>query len=281
MKYLHADVFSNKSLQGNGLTIIFTDSNDTNQLQEIAKEFKQFETVFIYGKEAGYYPIRIFTVDEELDFAGHPILGAAAAVLKETGSLDSRIKFKTGNRIVENRARCHKGYYSVIMNQGQPDYKEVVSQKSIDTIVRSLNLVKSELSETLPMEVVSTGLDYLIIPVKDEESLAKSRILTDDFEEQLRAVSAKFVYLVNPQTMECRTWDNQGLVEDVATGSAAGPLCAYLIRQGKLGIGEKVRIRQGKYAGRPSEITAWMDTETSDIHIEGDVKILVEGELNL
>jgi trans-2,3-dihydro-3-hydroxyanthranilate isomerase len=83
MKYLHADVFSNKSLKGNGLTIIYTENNNTDDLQKIAFEFKQFETVFIYEKFNDFYPIRIFTVEEELDFAGHPILGASAAVLKE------------------------------------------------------------------------------------------------------------------------------------------------------------------------------------------------------
>lgn len=93
MKYLHADVFSNKSLKGNGLTIIYTDNDNTNELQEIAKEFKQFETVFIYRKKEDYYPIRIFTVEEELDFAGHPILGASAAVLREK-KLPGKLNFK-------------------------------------------------------------------------------------------------------------------------------------------------------------------------------------------
>ena len=279
MKYLHADVFSNKSLKGNGLTIIFTDIECTDELQEIAKEFKQFETVFIYDKIEDYYPIRIFTVEEELDFAGHPIIGAAAAILKEDENKTSRIKFRIQDRIIETEANNNKNYFSVIMNQGIPKYYETLGKENIIELIKALNLTQDDISTDLPFEVVSTGLDYLIIPVKDDVSLLKSKIITNNFENLLSKVNAKFVYVFNPQNIECRTWDNLGNVEDVATGSAAGPLCAYLIKHGRLNNGKKIKINQGKYVGRPSVITAWMEKESSEIKIEGDVTFLVEGEL--
>ena len=279
MKYLHADVFSNKSLNGNGLTIIYTDNDNVAELQEIAKEFKQFETVFIYKKKEDYYPIRIFTVEEELDFAGHPILGASATILKENENTARKIKLQIKDRIIETDARANHDYFSVIMNQGKPKYYDKVDQKYFKEIISALNLTQNDISKDLPLEVISTGLDYLIVPVKDEKSLVKSKIITDDFEIRLSKVHAKFVYVFNPQNVECRTWDNLGNVEDVATGSAAGPLCAYLIKNGKLSKGKTVKISQGKYVGRPSKITAWMEKESSQIKIEGDVKFLVKGEL--
>ena len=281
MKYLHADVFSNKSLKGNGLTIIYTENNNTDDLQQIACEFKQFETVFIYEKINDFYPIRIFTVEEELYFAGHPILGASAAVLKENENTESKIKFQINNRIIETSARTNDDYFSVTMNQGQPKYYDNVDQKYFAEIISALNLTQNDISKDLPLEVISTGLDYLIIPVKDENSLAKSKIISNNFELLLSKVHAKFVYVFNPKNIECRTWDNLGNVEDVATGSAAGPLCAYLIKNGKLRKSEKVKINQGKYVGRPSVITAWMEKVSNDIKIEGDVKFLVKGEFEI
>lgn len=279
MKYLHADVFSNKAMKGNGLTIFFTDTiEDTIKLQEIAKEFKQFETVFIFPKEKDYYPIRIFTVEEELDFAGHPILGASASVLQNNNKTSQAIKFQINNRIIETEAKAVQDYFSIQMNQGIPKYICELRKNNIKAIIAALNLSNSDISETLPIEVVSTGLDYLLLPVKDDYSLSKAKIIKDDFEDLLKEINAKFVYVFSFESLECRTWDNQGNVEDVATGSAAGPLCAYLVKNSIIQKGDKIEIHQGKYVGRPSIITAWMEQDTSEIQIEGDVKILVKGE---
>ncbi len=280
MKYLHADVFSDKPLKGNGLTIFFADTTEEiNKLQEIAKEFKQFETVFIYPKEKDYYPIRIFTVEEELEFAGHPILGASASVLLNINEKSQVIKFLINNRIIETKANAVKDYFTVLMNQGVPQYICELRKSNIEAIIAALNLSSSDISETLPIEVISTGLSYLLLPVKDEHSLSNTKIIKDGLEDLLKEINAKFVYIFNPDNFECRTWDNQGNVEDVATGSAAGPLCAYLVKNNIIQKGEKIGIHQGKYIGRPSVINAWMEQKTSEILIEGDVNFLVKGEI--
>lgn len=80
----------------------------------------------------------------------------------------------------------------------------------------------------LPMQVVSTGLPYLIVPVST--GLDRARIVAGDFEERLASVGAKFVF--DPEQREGRTWDNAGAIEDVATGSAAGPAAAFLVAHG-------------------------------------------------
>jgi len=84
--------------------------------------------------------------------------------------------------------------------------------------------------ETLPLQVVSTGLPYLIIPV--QSSLENVKVVTSELGQMLAEVGAKFAYILQVSQLEGRTWDNDGRVEDIATGSAAGPVGAYLIRHG-------------------------------------------------
>ena len=120
----------------------------------------------------------------------------------------------------------------------------------------------------------STGLPYLIVPVRDIEH---ARISGKGFEAFLDSLGAKFVYVFDPQTLECRTWDNDGLAEDVATGSAAGPLCAYLVRHGIKKQGEVIRLKQGRHVGRPSEMEGWM--EDGNVFIRGGVSFFALGEL--
>jgi predicted PhzF superfamily epimerase YddE/YHI9 len=102
------------------------------------------------------------------------------------------------------------------------------------------------------MQVVSTGLPYLIVPVRG--GLERAGISHPRFEELLAASGAKFVYVLDPDRPEGRTWDNAGRIEDVATGSAAGPAAGYLMRHGVRPPGEPLLIHQGRFTGRPSTI---------------------------
>jgi predicted PhzF superfamily epimerase YddE/YHI9 len=88
----------------------------------------------------------------------------------------------------------------------------------------------------------------------------------------------KFVYLFHPETLECRTWDNRGKVEDAATGSAAGPLCAYLVKNGFRQAGEVIRLHQGRYVNRPSIIEGWV-SPNGEVSIRGDVSFFAMGEI--
>ena len=101
------------------------------------------------------------------------------------------------------------------------------------------------------MQVVSTGLPYLIVPV--QTGLDRARISCPGFEGLLEACGAKFVYVLDPDRPEGRTWDNAGRVEDVATGSAAGPrrLPAAPPHPSRRGA---ALVHQGRFTGRPSTI---------------------------
>lgn len=279
MKYFHVDVFSSEILSGNGLTVVFPDKELSNQrLLGIAQEFKQFETIFVYPQSNDGYPIKIFTVEEELDFAGHPIIGAGAVIHKyfypNLRNVD--IIFKIANRKIFIKSEMLNNSFKVIMNQGKPQFLMTVSHNNYSDIASALNVGVSDLHKMYPIEVVSTGLPYLLVPL--ENNLDKAKIIIPDFESFLSQFGAKFIYVFNPETLECRTWDNAGIVEDIATGSAAGPLCAYLVKNGFRKPGEIINISQGRFVNRPSIIQGWITFE-KEVVLNGEVTFFGLGEL--
>ena len=128
------------------------------------------------------------------------------------------------------------------------------------------------------MECVSTGLPYLLVPLRS--NVSSSKILRDDFEAFLSNFEAKFVYVFDTNTLECRTWDNFGSTEDVATGSAAGPLCAYLVQHKIKKKDEVIDLHQGKFVNRPSIIKGWV-SQTGDVFITGEVSFFASGTINI
>lgn len=283
MFYYHVDVFSSKVLSGNGLAVVFPDHPlSENRMLAIAQEFRQFETIFIY-QDADSFKARIFTVEEELDFAGHPILGAAAVIHHvfylqlEATTINLSLPVKN---IMTESVKV-QDYYHIKMNQGPPEFISMVDPKYNAAITSHLNVSIDDLDNTLPIEVISTGLPYLLVPVK--RNLDKCRITTPYFEQYIGQFGAKFVYVFDPEELECRTWDNMGKVEDIATGSAAGPLCAYLIKHGLKKADEIIELKQGRYVNRPSIIKTWQSNLEGkpNIFIAGDVAVFAKGELML
>ncbi|AMJ41804.1 PhzF family phenazine biosynthesis protein [Anaerotignum propionicum] len=280
MIFYHVDVFSSKILSGNGLTVIFHEEDmSKDYMQAIAQEFKQFETIFLRQIEEKRFRARIFTVEEELDFAGHPILGAMAVIHEKLFAEERNITavFELNNKSLQGESVKKEGYFQATMNQGTPAFLGTVEGESVNTFLQALNLTTDYLHPSLPMEVVSTGLPYLIVPLTS--GLEKARISVGDFEEQLGKVQAKFVYLFDVDRMEGRTWDNGGASEDVATGSAAGPTGAYLYKWNIFNATDDITINQGGFVGRPSKIKVFADQSTGDIKVSGDVKIIAKGQL--
>lgn len=280
MDYYHVDVFSSQILSGNGLAVVFHREELSAEIMlKMAQEFRQFETIFL--REAGEktFRARIFTVEEELDFAGHPIIGAACSVhekLYPEGSSIS-VSFVLNAKSVRSESVKMKSYYQATMNQGVPEFQGIVDDERRRVFMQALNLTEEDLHPRLPMEVVSTGLPYLIVPLVS--GLDKARIGSGQFEQLLSGVNAKFVYIFDVEKREGRTWDNFGAVEDAATGSAAGPVGAYLCKWGVCNEGEDIMLRQGRFVGRPSEMKVFADPDTKEIKVTGDVCIVAKGQL--
>ena len=284
MNYYHVDVFSEKSLSGNGLTVIFCQEEiscmqATSWMQTMAREFKQFETIFLQEIGEKKFRARIFTVEEELDFAGHPVIGATAAIHDSLFPDESSLEviFELPGKNLQAESQKKNGHFRVMMNQGNPEFRGVVEGEIKETLLKNLNLTSVDLYKDLQMEVVSTGLPYLIVPVS--LGIERAQICVDDLEEKLAEIGAKFVYILDVEAKEGRTWDNLGAVEDVATGSAAGPAGAWLFAKGLCPDMQEITINQGRFVGRPSKIQVQKDNMTGEIKVSGDVTILVKGQI--
>lgn len=277
LRWIHADVFGDAPFAGNGLAIFPQAGGlSTDQMLELTRELRQFEAIFL-GNVAvsGRVLARIFTAEEELDFAGHPLLGAAAVLHYLDGSAAPRSwRFKLNKSEIPVRTILRSHGFRAEMNQGIPVFEPVAPDEKTRPVLKGLGLEPAVLADGLPIVTISTGLPYVIVPVKSE-ALAQARINCTDFEHRLRQLRGKFVYVLDPRAYEGRTWDNLGLVEDIATGSAAGPAAAYLQRY--CGASDKLTIHQGRFTGRRSEISVTCDRQTGSMQVSGDVVILAEG----
>lgn len=280
LDYVHVDVFTRHVLQGNGLAVVFCDGRFSDALMlDITREFKQFETIFLYAYRDGDVSARIFTMEGELPFAGHPVIGAAAALHDRyaPGEDTLSLRFALAEKTVAVQSTRMQEGYRARMRQGRPAFLGTVDAETAAWLAQAHNLPPDALDATLPVEVVSTGLPYVLIPVAAD--LSAARITVRDLQVRIAALGASYTYLFNPETLQARTWDNLGLVEDSATGSAAGPLGAYLVRHGLLREGETALIRQGEHAHRPGLLT--VQVEQGEVYVTGDVAFFAHGQMML
>ncbi len=278
-EYWHVDVFSTVALRGNGLVVVLhADDLPTDIMQDLTREARQFETAFLSDVDlAGRTcTVRIFTEDEELDFAGHPVLGSAAVLhgMLPAPAAQESWGPRVAQRSIEVRTGGAAGWVDAVMNQGRPELGLTLGSEQARGYAEALGLAPSDLDATLPMQVVSTGLPYLIVPVR--AGLKRAGIRQAGFEELLAGCGAKFVYVLDPAMPEGRTWDNAGRTEDVATGSAAGPAAGYLLHHGVYPAGAPVLLHQGQYTGRPSTIQVRPDQD-GQLWVGGPVAQVASG----
>ena len=256
LAYRHVDVFAVGSLTGNGLTVVFdTDALSAAAMQSLTIEFRQFETIFLSAIDPTHRSARarIFTMQEELEFAGHPIVGAGMALAERTGLVGQWSITVAGRALLVDVAQDDGGWLAT-MAQGQAAFGPAIAHSDLADILASLSLDVADLAPSLTGQMASTGLPYLIVPVT-AAGLAKARIVDRLLEYRLKTFGAHFVYVLDPVAREGRTWDNLGDVEDAATGSAAGPAAAFLVASGQATMERNFTITQGRFVGRPSAIT--------------------------
>ncbi len=276
LTWTHADVFCAAPLTGNGLCVFHVAETLSDEIMlRLTQEMRQFESIFLFEEESGIRA-RIFTVEEELGFAGHPLLGAAAVLHHNAGGDESRRwRLQLNARAVELTTRRRDArFFDAAMDQGIATWGDHAEGAARQSVLDGLGLADGDLVSGLPMAMVSTGLDYLIVPVT-AEGLTRAKIRVDDLEARLATVGAKFAYLLDTENHEGRTWDNLGAVEDVATGSAAGPTAAYLQRH--CAAPGAIILQQGRFTGRPSELRVSIDPESGSITVGGGVAVVAEG----
>jgi PhzF family phenazine biosynthesis protein len=282
VRYHHVDVFSSQPYSGNSLAVFPEATGLTgDQMARITRELRHFESIFLFpdGDDPRRRRAQVFDLFDELDFAGHPVLGAACVLHELQGGAASeqwtmRLPARTVRVITE---RFDAGRYSAVLDQGAADFLGEPIGVTAAELAGWFALDEGDLDATLPPEVVSTGLRYLLLPVRPGV-LERARIVAGDLETRLEALGAQFAYLFDAATLEGRHWNNDGLTEDVATGSAAGCVAAYLRRHERLGDGETAILRQGRFLGRPSEITVRAHGSGEDVSsVEVGAHVVVIG----
>jgi PhzF family phenazine biosynthesis protein len=282
LEFRHVDVFTEVPFAGNGLIVLFGAAAGirAETLISVTAELRQFELILADGQpETGRVSARIFTAEEELPFAGHPVIGAAAALHERhyAAEPDRSWTFVIAGREIAVRSSQAADYFEAAMNQGPAALGSPLGGQDAAGFATALGLGRGDLHR-LPMQVVSTGLPYLIVPVAG--GLDRARITVGDLEQRLASTGAKFVYVFDPDQREGRSWDNAGVVEDVATGSAAGPAAAFLIAHGLAAADEGIVISQGRFLGRPSAIAVTPDRR-GDLWVGGPVAPVARGVVDL
>jgi trans-2,3-dihydro-3-hydroxyanthranilate isomerase len=281
--YTHVDVFSTRPYSGNSLAVFPNSRGLTaDQMLRITQELRHFETVFFEptGK-ASAVRARVFDLFEELPFAGHPLIGGAAVLHQQAGHAGSRTwTIELASRTVTvNTERSEGGYYG-LLDQGTPEVLAPMDRH--DAFPEAFGLSHSDLHPDLPPQVVSTGLRYLIVPVVSG-ALGRARIRRD-ITPMLSSIGAQFAVLFDEVALEIRHWNNDGIVEDVATGSAAGTVGAYRLRHGLARGGETFILHQGQYVGRPSALRIQPEGTAESIRtvkVGGDVALVGRGTLDV
>jgi trans-2,3-dihydro-3-hydroxyanthranilate isomerase len=278
-RYVIADVFTDIPLQGNQLAV-FTDAREIpeGQLQPIAKEMNYSETVFVYTPEGdGHARIRIFTPVSELPFAGHPVLGTAF-VLAAPLQLPE-IRLETGMGIVPVVLERDEQGRIIFGRMSQP-IPTVRPFDRGDELLAALGVDGSE----LPLDLYESGVGNVYVLLPDEEAVAAvepdlpavGRIMGDVHANCSAGSGARW------KTRMFAPGD--GVPEDPATGSAAGPLAVHLARHGRIAFGEEIEVTQGVEIGRPSTLYARADGTTERVErveVGGSAVVVARGELSL
>jgi trans-2,3-dihydro-3-hydroxyanthranilate isomerase len=286
MKFIQCDVFTDQIFAGNPLAIFIDEAwnqtLDTSTMQKIAQEMNLSETVFVLPPTdaSALRRLRIFTPSLELPMAGHPVVGtwnmlARLGVVAPPASGSGRVtilqEIKLG--ILPVDIDFVDGLpVKVTMTQGTPSVSESLDETEL--CARALGLSVEEIGGWgLPIVLASTGVPYQIIPVRDKAALSRIKLNHQALAEVLIKVNDHAVYVVTLEThredafVSARMFcgESVGVVEDPATGSAAGPCAAALVHYG-IAQG-KFTIEQGVDMGRPSYIDAEVEGEKGSVRV--------------
>jgi len=285
-QFILCDVFTDRPFAGNPLGV-FLDGEGLSDADmfSLAKEFGWSEITFVTVGEGSQSPsVRIWTPRGELPFAGHPTVGTAV-VLASMGRLDagwSMLELGIGPVAVEVTAVDADGG-SAAMTQRAPEFGPIFENRT--RLAEALGLTEEDLAPGLPAQIVSTGLPHFMVPVRSLEALERSVPASGLLPAVTDEIGARWAYVFSVETPETVAAARARLLgvdmEDPATGSAAGPLGAYLVRYGVHRAGT-LEIEQGVEMGRPSRILVDVPLEGGEIgpvRVSGSVRIWARGEL--
>ena len=288
LPFVQFDVFSSRPFEGNPLAVFLDGRGLSDQeMQALAREMNLSETTFILPREASVerergVRVRIFTVQEELPFAGHPTLGTAFQLRGSTGAREIALALNAGKVPVRFEELPGQPVFGE-MTQVNPEFGP---RHDREAVVRASGLRDGDVDPSLPIQTISTGLPFTVVPIRGLEIMRNLHPDLRSSAEYLERSGGKFFYFVCRETVDSTARLHARMMfyngEDPATGSAAGCAAAWMVAHGVAQPGERVLIEQGLEMGRPSRIFVRADRHDDrvvNVRIGGNVVEILRGEV--
>jgi trans-2,3-dihydro-3-hydroxyanthranilate isomerase len=270
LDYFVLDVFTRTRLTGNPLAVVLNPGTLTSEtMLAIAREMNLSETTFVERRDAAVerregVRVRIFTTEEELPFAGHPTLGTASllrAIAPECmEGYTVTLALTVGAVPVRFEPQVEGAAEWPIrgeMTQRDPEFGKILDPAEVAALT---GLAVEDFDPVRPIQIVSTGTAFAVVPLRSAERLGRLRVRQDEAGAFLRARGARWFYVLGPTGAAGSTepaWRARMQFaggEDPATGSAAGCAISHLVHHGAVASDAMVHLRQGLEMGRPSDL---------------------------
>jgi len=288
--FVQLDVFTNRPLEGNQLAV-FSDARglSDDEMQKLARETNLSETTFILPRDEALerqdgHKVRIFTVNEELPFAGHPTLGTAWYLHRRSGADEVVLDLKVGK--VPVRFQQRDGHLFGEMRQAEPQFRSVHSHAEVAKV---LGVATADLDENVPIQTVSTGMPFTMVPFRSLGTLQKLNVSWHQMAPYLATLgNPAFFYFVCRETVDPNATLHARMIfyngEDPATGSAAGCCAAWAVKHGVLAAEQPGLIEQGMETRRPSWLyirAAKSGDTVTNVRVGGNVVQVIDGEVTM
>ena len=288
--FVQLDVFTSRPLEGNQLAV-FSDARglSDDEMQKLARETNLSETTYILPRDADVerregHKVRIFTVNEELPFAGHPSLGTAWHLHQQSGADEIVLDLKVGK--IPVRFQQQNGLLFGEMRQAEPTFGQTHEHAAVAKV---LGLPVAALDEALPIQTVSTGVPFTVVPFRSLATLQKLNIAWSQLAPYFAGTgNSGFFYFVCRETVDPKATLHARMIfyngEDPATGSAAGCCAAWAVRYGVLQPDTQGLIEQGMEARRPSFIyirASKNGDNVTDVRVGGHVVQVVDAKVTM
>jgi trans-2,3-dihydro-3-hydroxyanthranilate isomerase len=287
---VQVDVFTKNRLEGNALAVVTDATGLTDEeMQALSKETNLSETTFVFPRDTATEKsrgvrVRIFTVAEELPFAGHPTLGTAFVLRGASGTPEVLLDLNVGSVPVRYEDTPGQPSFGE-MRQRDPEFG---ARHDAETIARVTGLALKDIDTSVPIESVSTGLAFSIVPINSLAALHNLRLDLHAGSEYLQKSGGKFFYFVSREALNPAARLHARMLfyngEDPATGSAGGCAAAWMAAHGIAAPNERVMIEQGLEMKRPSEIFVRANRDAgvvNNVRVGGNCIEVMRGEITL
>jgi trans-2,3-dihydro-3-hydroxyanthranilate isomerase len=289
LPFVQVDVFTSQALEGNSLAVFPDGRGLTDQeMQKIAKEMNLSETTFVFPRDAAIerergVRVRIFTVEEELPFAGHPTLGTAFALRTASGAREIALDLNVGRVPVQFEETAGQPLFGE-MTQMDPEFG---ARHDREAVAHASGLDHGDIDPSLPIQTVSTGVPFTMVPLRGLKNMRELNVDLRGSAEYLERSGGKFFYFVTRETVDPAARLHARMLfyngEDPATGSAAGCAAAWAVAHGVIPPDERALIEQGIEMKRPSRIfvrASRKDDRVVNVRVGGNVVETIRGEIS-